>query len=160
MKGGAEFSGCRAYRYTLWREWDASLPTVNFVGLNPSTATETVDDPTIRRCVRFAQDWGYGRLFVTNIFAFRATDPADMKRAADPIGPDNGRWLRETARSAGLVIAAWGAHGEWRGRGPYVLTRLQVDGIAVHCLGVTKDGHPKHPLYLRADTRPILWRWR
>lgn len=155
MNSSARFSEDRLHRYELWRRW-ADGPYCQFIGLNPSTADETLDDPTIRRCIRFAQDWGYSALCMTNIFAFRATDPMDMKKATDPIGPDNDRTLLNVAADAGIVIAAWGVHGEHLRRGKEV-RRLQW---SLHHLGLTKDGHPKHPLYLRADTKPTLWESR
>jgi hypothetical protein len=128
-----------------------------FIGLNPSTADETKDDPTIRRCVAFAKAWGYGGLFMTNLFAFRATDPADMKRAADPYGWDNDHTLTSLARRAGIVVAAWGAHGAYQGRDRSV--RLLVPNL--HYLRLTKAGHPGHPLYLPANLTPTPWtEWR
>lgn len=143
----------RKYRYALWRVWDYSEDPsyALFVGLNPSTADETIDDPTIRRCVAFAKAWGYGSLCMVNLFAWRATDPKDMLSAADPVGPENDAWLESLSISAGITIAAWGVNGSHLGRDKVVLPKLRVP----HCLGLTKDGRPKHPLYLRADTRPF-----
>lgn len=148
----ARFSGCRQYRYELWRRWD-DRPYALFVGLNPSTADETEDDPTIRRCIRFASDWGFGGLCMANLFALRATDPRVMLAHPEPIGPDNDITLRRLAADAGIVVAAWGAHGAHLNRAGAVMDMLTAE---VHCLGQTKAGQPKHPLYLRADTRPIL----
>src|SRR5882724_4976365 len=93
---GAVLSDCERYRYALWRRW-AERPAVLFVGLNPSTADALQDDPTIRRCIRFAKAWGYGALYMGNLFAFRATDPRAMKAEADAVGPDNDGWLRQLA---------------------------------------------------------------
>lgn len=139
------FSPCRQYRYTLWREWDMFNPNyVQFIGLNPSTADEVQDDPTIRRCIGFAKRWGYGAMCMTNIFAFRATDPKVMKQCPLPVGPENDRWLVEIARGASLTVAAWGVHGEFMARNVEVMKLLDN----LQCFGVTKDGHPKHPLYL------------
>jgi hypothetical protein len=121
-----------------------------FVGLNPSTADETLDDPTIRRCIGFAKDWGYSGLCMTNLFAFRATDPAKMLAAQDPVGPDNDKVLQELAQNAGVVVAAWGTHGAHLKRDAHVrslLTRL-------HCLRLTKAGFPGHPLYLPKNLTP------
>ena len=147
---GAAFSLDRVYRYGLWRRWGSpDAGAVLFVGLNPSTADETVDDPTIRRCVGFARSWGYGALYMANIFAFRATDPDDMKRAPDPIGPDNDSWLAFLATEAHLAVAAWGVHGEFLNRGARV-ARLLSPGLM--CLGRSKGGFPRHPLYLAAST--------
>jgi hypothetical protein len=149
----ADFSLCRTYRYTLWRVWNSKAPPACFIGLNPSTADELEDDPTIRRCMRFAKAWGYGGLVMANLFAFRATDPRMMKAAIDPVGPDNDAWLLRLADKAGIVIAAWGNHGSFMGRD------RRVAGIIenLHCLGTTKDGSPKHPLYLRAGTALVEW---
>lgn len=148
--GAADFSPCRTWRYTLWRRWDDSKSFAQFIGLNPSTADETQDDPTVRRCINFAKAWGFGGMCMTNLFGFRATDPRDMKRVADPVGPENDRWLREIAGSAGVVVAAWGCHGTHLSRDRKVLAFLPQVSI----LALTKDGHPKHPLYLPGDLRP------
>lgn len=113
----ARFSPCRRYRYELWRRWDVpTAPFAMFIGLNPSTADETADDPTIRRCIRFARDWGFGGLLMTNLFAFRATDPAVMKAEAEPVGPENSAIIQSNACNAGIIIAAWGVHGVHMGR--------------------------------------------
>ncbi len=145
------FSPCRAYRYTLWREWIGGSGYLQVIGLNPSTADEVQDDPTIRRCINFAKAWGYGALCMTNAFAYRATDPLVMKAQADPVGPDNDQWLVKIAHDAGLILAAWGVHGVHRDRHAEVARLLPS---RLRCLGITKDGHPKHPLYLRADVLP------
>ena len=151
MKGKTVFSPCRAYRYTLWREWIGGEGYAMFVGLNPSTADETQDDPTIRRCIAFAKAWGYAGLCMTNLFAFRATAPKVMKAAADPVGPENDRYLLALASRAGVVVAAWGANGTHLGRSSEVLKLLPK----LQCLSLTKDGHPGHPLYLRKTLTPI-----
>jgi hypothetical protein len=99
-------------RYALWREWDIfNSDYVMFIGLNPSTADETRDDPTIRRCIGFAQDWGYGAVCMTNLFAYRARDPLVMKSAVDTIGPENDQWLAFCAKEASMIVAAWGVDG-------------------------------------------------
>lgn len=126
-----------------------------FIGLNPSTADETQDDPTIRRCIRFTREWGYDGLVMLNLFAFRATDPKVMKAQTEPVGADNDEVLLKASRKVGLVIAAWGTHGEFKGRGDAV--RRLLKDCRLHHLGLSKDGHPKHPLYLKADTKPTLW---
>lgn len=125
-----------------------------FIGLNPSTADETLDDPTIRRCIAFAKAWGYGGLCMANLFAFRATDPAVMKAHPAPIGPENDMKLTMLAVDAGIVIAAWGAHGTHLGRGERVKHALAAK---LHYLRLTKDGHPGHPLYLPKTLTPQLW---
>ncbi len=154
--GGAEFSECRQYRYALWRQWNwqGYANQVMFIGLNPSTADETQDDPTIRRCIGFAKAWGYGGLVMMNAYAFRATNPSDMKRAADPIGSGNDEALSYRATQVGLIVAAWGAHCNQQ-------REEEVCGAImrpIYCLGKTKAGRPRHPLYLRADTeRQLFW---
>lgn len=149
----ARFSPCRLYRYELWRKW-ADGPYLQIIGLNPSTADETNDDPTIRRCIDFAKRWGFGSLCMTNAFAYRATKPEDMKAQAEPIGEDNDATIARLAAGAGMVLAAWGVHGDHIGRDETLLAMLP----ALHCLGFTKDGHPKHPLYIRADTQPTPYK--
>jgi len=150
---GAVLSECRTWRYGLWRIWDADLPMMAFCGLNPSTADENKDDPTIRRCVNFSKDWGYGGLYMLNAYGYRATDPADMKRAIDPVGPDNDRWLTHFAERSALVIAAWGVHcSAERESEVYQLLNQNV-----YCLGTTKAGHPRHPLYLKKTSERIPW---
>lgn len=119
-----------------------------FVGLNPSTADEVEDDRTIQRCVNFAKRWGYGSLCMVNLFAYRATSPKAMLAHADPIGVDNDRWLVEFADDAAVVVAAWGASGTHLQRDQAVI-RLLAGKLS--CLGRTKGGHPRHPLYVRAD---------
>src|SRR5919204_4199606 len=104
------FSECRTWRYSLTRGLDGSDGTVAFVGLNPSTADETTDDPTVRRCIGFAREWGFARVEVVNVYAFRARDPRELWRADDPVGPDNDRILAQVLDGAELVIAAWGMH--------------------------------------------------
>jgi hypothetical protein len=126
---------------------------VQFIGLNPSVATDEIDDPTIRKCRKFANTWGYGKFCMTNIFAWRDTDPKLMKLADEPIGPDNDHWLTTIAAGAGMIVAAWGNHGLHRGRDKEVVKLIQKDLL---CLFVNrKTGQPKHPLYLRDDTKPF-----
>lgn len=147
---GAEFSADRVYRYTLWRIWDASRAPIAFIGLNPSTADERRDDPTVRRCIGFAKLWGAGGLVMLNAFSVRSTDPRPLYTLAEPVGPDNDARLVFYAGVCSLVVAAWGVHGAIRDRG------RQVAALVPHLqsLGVTKAGHPRHPLYLRATTLP------
>ncbi len=158
MEKSANFSPCRKYRYSLWRSWDKLGMTggnyAMFIGLNPSTADEVNDDPTVRRCIAYAKAWGYGALCMTNIFGFRATDPKDMMAVDDPIGEGNNTALKEFAKGAGVVVAAWGVHGAYRGRGEEV--RLMLPNLS--CLRLTKDGHPGHPLYLPKSLGPTPWR--
>jgi len=155
MKRSALFSPDRSYRYDLWRTWDDAKRTVVFIGLNPSTANENEDDATVRRCIAFAATWGYGSLCMLNLFAYCATDPAQMKRAADPIGASNNGHILDVLGGAGLSIAAWGVHGEHLGRDRELLRLIPW---RLHCLGMTKDGHPRHPLYLSKLSRPAVFK--
>lgn len=150
------FSLDRRYRYALWRHWGTTVDPryLMVIGLNPSTADETRDDPTIRRCIGFAKDWGFDALCMTNLFAFRATDPAVMKATADPVGPENTAWLTSLAHGAGMILAAWGVHGSHRGRAEVVQRVFSDAGWTIHALGVTKDGAPRHPLYMPKSARP------
>ncbi len=153
----AVYSDCELYRYSLTRVWDASVRRVTFVMLNPSTATEVQNDPTIHRCEQRARTLGFGGFRAVNIFALRATDPRDMKVAVDPEGHDNAGAIIDAAAWADMVIAAWGVHGEHRDQGPLVAARLHAAGHALHHLGLTKAGHPRHPLYLPYSAQPELW---
>jgi hypothetical protein len=125
--------------------------------LNPSTADAFQLDPTNRRCVGFAQAWGYGSMVTTNIFAFRSTDPASLRTAIDAVGPANDDAIVEAAVAADLVIAAWGTHGELQGRSDAVRELLRKAEVSLHVLRLTKAGHPGHPLYVAGDTVPTLW---
>lgn len=166
------FSPDRVYRYTLWREWGVKFegktqplfeplkPSLNdyvqFIGLNPSTADETKDDPTVRRCIDFAKQWGFGAMCMTNLFAFRATDPKAMKVRSFPEGEGNIEWLCKIGANAGLIVVAWGSHGAHYHRDQMVLNILRGNNLKLHCLGRNQDGTPKHPLYLPKTTQPIL----
>jgi hypothetical protein len=148
--GEAYFDDTRTYRYALSRCWDPKKPMMLFVGLNPSTADENKLDPTLRRIRWFAQREWCGGFWVANLFAFRATKPENMMAAADPVGPDNDRWILDMARWSSLILVGWGANGGHRGRDMEVRKLLQ--GFDIHCLAKTKTGQPGHPLYLRGDT--------
>lgn len=151
MKVWAEFSARRVFRYELGRVWDEALPLAMFIGLNPSTADETHDDPTIRRCIGFARSWGAGGILMGNIFAYRSTDPHALRQIADPlavIGEANDTYLRDMAARSEWTVAAWGVHGALHRRGEQVASLIP----GLQCLGRTKQGFPRHPLYLRADT--------
>jgi hypothetical protein len=150
----AIISDCGFYRYLLTRVWDVDVPTVNFVMLNPSTADASEDDPTIRRCLGYAKSWDMGGLVVTNLFAFRATDPSELNHVADPIGKLNDAHLEAAAIGSSLVIRAWGNHGKLWSRGE-IVHRMLMQIRRTHHLGLTRTGEPKHPLYLRNDLTPI-----
>ncbi len=151
MKRSAVLSPCKRYRYVLRRIWDDSREAVLFIALNPSTADAIADDPTVRRCTTFANDWGFGALWIANLFAFRTTDPATLRNPADPIGPHNDKWIAALHARAHLTIAAWGVHGALWERDRIVLKML--DGV--HCLGRTRAGNPRHPLYLPRTAQPM-----
>lgn len=148
----AVFSPCRLYRYTLTRTWDSALPVVNFLMLNPSTADELVDDPTIARQIVRSKRWGYGGLVITNLFAWRSTDPRALPHVAEPVGAMNDGCIEVTARHSDLVIVGWGNHGGLRGRSQAVLKLLE--SIPLKALKVTQEGHPQHPLYIGYDVVP------
>lgn len=155
--GPAILSEDRKYRYTLTRVWDVDKPTVAYIGLNPSTADEFTLDRTLRRCLDFANSWGYGRFIMLNLFAFRATDPLDMKAAFDPRGPENDRYIEMVTGNVATVVACWGAHGGWLGRDTEVRTMLKDEGVKLHYLKLTKHGYPNHPLYLPKTLTPTEW---
>lgn len=151
-------SPCRQYRYVLWREWDMTNPTyLNVIGLNPSKADENSDDPTIRKCIGFAKRLGFGALCMTNLFAFRATQPDDMKKATDPAGIDNHHHVLQCASEAGTVLAAWGADGKHHNQDLNVRQWMQSVGVTLHCLRQNKDGSPGHPLYIPYTAQPVIY---
>lgn len=152
----ALYSDCESYRYLLSRDWGEGGRLL-YVLLNPSTATEERNDPTIERCERRARAAGFGGFAVANIFAFRATDPSDLKRAADPVGAENDGVLAEAVADAAMILCGWGAHGGHRGRGEAVARQLRARGHMLWHLGLTKAGHPRHPLYIGYARAPELW---
>jgi hypothetical protein len=162
MERTAKLSDCGTYRYSLGRRWNEPmperLPVLDlWVMLNPSTADAEIDDPTIRRCIAFSRSWGADGLRVVNLFALRSTDPAALNRHPDPIGPRNDATLKLLAQATrelgGRIVCAWGAHPMAAVRGRMVLPLL---GDAM-CLGTTKAGAPRHPLYVRGDTALTPW---
>lgn len=157
MEAGACFDPTGIYRYSLWRRWRVDAPRLVFIMLNPSTADATMNDPTIRRCLQFAQAWRYGTLEVVNLFAFRTPDPRQLKRVANPVGDECDRSIQTAVEQADRVILAWGNAGTLHGRDQIVLQQLQrnawskTDRLA--CLGRTQLGQPRHPLYLKQDVQ-------
>jgi hypothetical protein len=161
---GAEFSPDEIYRYTLTRQWDDG-PCVCFLMFNPSIATAIVSDPTIRRCVGFAERWGYGRMLVLNLYAVRSTDPKQVGRMGDAaIGPMNDYWILEAVKESREIICAWGCAQH----APNILKRVQsvlgkitsqYPEFPINCLGYRKDGHPRHPLMLSYDTPREMFTW-
>jgi hypothetical protein len=169
----AIISECGLYRYRLSRAWGAERPAC-FVMLNPSTADATKDDPTIRRCVGFARAWGCGGLVAVNLFAYRATDPKELFNVyyrrqyagpggevcyhnGDPIGPENNGNIREAVEQCYPVVAAWGVHGVMMQRDVQVRRLFAAVGVPVACLGLTKEGHPKHPLHCPAAAELVVY---
>ena len=151
---GAELSEDGKYRYVLWRTWGDG-PRVMFVGLNPSTEDATKDDPTIRRCINFAQREGFGGLYMVNLFAYRATSPKDMKQAEDPTGnPENIRWIRYILEDVEKVIFAWGAYGVFMEWNEVRIIDL-LENTKPMCFGKTSNGYPLHPLYLPNDAQLV-----
>lgn len=150
MIKGAKFSPDKVYRYRLWRLWNSDKPLILFVGLNPSTADENVDDPTIRRCIRFAMLWGYGGMYFGNLFAYRNTYPEQLKICSvDPLGPDNDAELLDMKAGTLKAVLCWGNGGLFKGRGKEV-EQMFPDAWS---FGYTNQGQPKHPLYLPKSAR-------
>lgn len=150
-KGSAIFSPCREYRYTLTRRWDGGDGVCAWIMLNPSTADAETNDPTIGRVISFSKSWGYAGADVYNLFAFRATDPKDMRARKDPVGPDNDQHLASIPPGI-PIVAAWGSWGDHLHRSFDV--RKMFKG-RLWCLGRTNMLQPKHPLYLPATQQPI-----
>lgn len=158
MERYATLSEDGLYRYTLHRRWNYDLPVLSWCCLNPSTANHLVDDNSTNRMIDFSRAFGYGGLDLFNIFGLISTDPAGLVAAEDPIGPDNDRYLLAIPAGEPL-ICAWGASVPhyWRHRPAVLVEQLRVKGVELHHLGLTKEGHPRHPLYLRGDTKPTRW---
>jgi hypothetical protein len=157
VSGRAVFSPCHRYRWWLERQWDPQRATLIFIGLNPSRADGLRQDPTLRRLVGFARGWGFGSLEVLNLFAWITASPALLRRSEDPVGATNDDWIRARlrARPAPVVWLGWGNQGSWRGRNRQVLALLENGRVSLACLGHTRAGHPRHPLYCAASL-PLL----
>ena len=153
---GAIFDLTGKYRYSLWRAWCADSPRLAFVMLNPSTADAQKDDPTIRRCIQFAHAWRFGSLEVVNLFAYRATDARELLKVDDPVGAENDRYIIQAMKRATNIVVAWGTKGVLLGRDRQVI-RLLAQWDNVSCLGVTKEGHPRHPLYVKNSTKLVAF---
>lgn len=159
IKRDAKFDSARKYRYLLSRKWDVNLPQVTFVMLNPSKANEYEDDPTLRRCIQFAKDWGYGSLEVVNLFAYIATNPRELYQADNPVGLENNSYIQISTNRAKLIVLAWGANDyvrKNRDREQEVLALISAQQ-KLHCLKLTKYGYPHHPVRLSKKLIPIIY---
>lgn len=155
---GATFSPCNRYRYLLSIWWNDTKPKINYLMLNPSTADEFANDPTVERCERRAREMGYGGLIVTNVYALRSTDPKGLYDADDPVGPENDVIIGMAAAECVKTVCGWGAHARKvkPGRVDQVLRILQSENRPPHALALNKDGSPRHPLYVGYDRKPVL----
>lgn len=152
MKKSAIFDETKKYRYVLTRQWGNNKNFVNFVLLNPSTADENLDDPTIKACIRFANNWGYDGIWVTNLFAFRATKPHDLIQCSSPVGNQNNKYLEKYSKKSKMVIIAWGNHGNFLNRDKEVIKILsKIKNL--YCIDITTKGNPKHLLYINRNTK-------
>lgn len=156
MNRGAVFSSCGKFRYLLVREWDKKAPWVTFVMLNPSTADASKDDATIRKCIAFAKHWGFGGIKVVNLFAYRATKPADLKRAGYPVGATNVPTLAAVFAEHANIICAWGAQARGHPQAATVLGMIRGANRLPEAIRTLKDGVPEHPLYIPLST-PRVW---
>jgi hypothetical protein len=171
LESGAMVSECGAYRYTLWRLWDASRPSAGWLMVNPSTADDMADDATVRRCVGFAKAWGLGGITVRNLFALRATDPRALLAHPDPVGPENDAVLFDAPGRpevwndrVAVVVAGWGSKPGALGRliaarAEKVLSGMDGLGGRLSYLRLGADGQPSHPLMLPAALKPTPWLW-
>jgi hypothetical protein len=153
----AVITPCGTYRYRLERIWDPEKKKVAFIGLNPSTADANLDDPTIRKCVAFADRWGYGGIIMVNLFAYRATEPKVMMAFRMARGPENAQHIEAVMSEAAVVIAAWGANGTHLGRDLEVKHMFRMSMAPLHYLRLNAGGTPAHPLYLPGKLEPQLW---
>lgn len=148
---GAHISFCGNYRYSLWRKWDEDKKSLMFICLNPSIADAQIDDRTLRRCINFAKTWGFGSIFLGNLFAYRATRVSDMLRVPFPVGELNDLHIMAMLNLSNQVICAWGNHGAHKGRYKEVLSYIKNPC----CLKLNKTGQPAHPLYIDSNTSPV-----
>lgn len=158
IESSARFSKCQNYRYELIRKFSDGPKTINFIMLNPSTADEFVNDPTIAKCENRAIALGYDRMVITNLFAYRATDPNDMKKWYDPIGNDNDYYIYNHATQSDIVVAAWGNHGSFNLRSETVKHYCRSHNIKLHALKINYSGEPSHPLYLANNLELFEWK--
>jgi hypothetical protein len=151
---GAIISPCGKYRYALWRVWSSNIKPLMVIGVNPSTADASKDDPTIRRCIDYASQWGMGGLLMGNLFAWRDKDPSVLPKLAEPIGAENDVWLIRMRDASQMVLGAWGRNGDVDIRRTAAVLEMFPE---IHHLGLTANGHPRHPLYLPKTLRPEIF---
>lgn len=149
----AVFSDDMTYRYSLTRAWNILGGRCVFIGLNPSTADEIKNDRTVSLCISHAKSWGYGAFTMLNVFAYRSRDPKALYAIDDPVGPENDEWIVKEIRNAAIIIAAWGVQGTYKNRNEEIEKLVPQ----LHCIGMTKDGIPRHPLYVRKDAKPMIY---
>ena len=154
MQRGAILSSCKKHRLQLWREWNSNLPKVLFIMLNPSTADHEQDDPTLRRCMDFAKQWGYGGLYIGNLYSFRAADPRTLLKVSKFSHRDNYKHISTMAQQCQLLVCAWGNYPIIKKLGT-PLNILKQLNQKLHCIALSKTGTPKHPLYLKKSLTPI-----
>ena len=153
INSDAIFSEDKVHRYVLTREWDLDKPSIMIIALNPSIADEKIDDPTIRRCIGFARQWGFGKLFVANLFSFRATFPKDLFNSHNPVGNKNDYWLKKLAKDVDKVVLAYGNRGKFKNRHNEILKIIDNP----YCIKKLKTGMPSHPLYLKYTKKPVKY---
>jgi hypothetical protein len=158
IENDAVISDCGKYRYLLRRTWDHTKPRALLIMLNPSTADAKLDDPTIRSCVRLLSGLHYGSMEVVNIFGWRATDPDELPKQADPIGPMNERIVAAAISRCDVVVCAWGANAMAARKSQYLCALIRSNKPGIYCFGMTKSGAPKHPLYVKSGTPLITFR--
>lgn len=151
---GAIMSKDHKYRYLLWRKWDQDGDFVMFIMFNPSTADDSKDDPTIKKCIAYAKAWGYGGIAVVNLFAYRSKHPDIIAHVEDPVGPFCDYWIKRVAPYCKVKIAAWGNMNSSDAR----KDKVRILAGKLHCLELSKSGQPKHPLYLRKNLKPIIYK--
>lgn len=153
IKSDAIFSKDRLHRYVLIRMWDLKKPSLMIISLNPSTADEKINDPTIQRCIGFAKKWGFGKLFVTNLFSFRATFPKDLFNSKNPVGVENDYWIKKLSKKVNKIVLAYGNNGKFKKRHEKILKMIDNP----YCIKKSKTGFPMHPLYLKYTKKPIKY---
>lgn len=156
MEKSAVISDCGTYRYLLTRRWESG-PSMLWIMLNPSTADAETDDPTITRCIGFARAWGFAGLEVVNLFAFRSSKPAVLKKAELPVGAHNNEHIRDAADRHGRIVCAWGATTWPLAKARALTVRAMLSAFPLLCLARTKDGAPQHPLFVKGDTQCQPW---